>query len=111
MERSWGKEAMKFARTEIPALLNGYTGKPESFFSALDKRWKDRCKVLKKRIEELEQDDDPESTALAADLAKQEALAERTQHEAKAKAAKASKAKAAEADKADGDGDSDAPKK
>ena len=108
MERSWGKEAMKFARTEIPALLNKYEGKPEAFFAALDKRWKDRCKVLKKRIEELEQDDDPESTALAADLAKQEALAERTQHEAKAKAAKA---KAAEADKADGDGDSDAPKK
>lgn len=106
MERSWGKEAMKFARTEIPALLNKYEGKPEAFFAALDKRWKDRCKVLKKRIEELEQDDDPESTALAADLAKQEALAERTQHEAKA-----SKAKAAEADKADGDGDSDAPKK
>lgn len=107
METSWGKEAMKFARTEIPALLNGYTGKPEGFFAALDKRWKERCKLLKKRIEELKQDDDPESTALAADIAKQEALAERTQHEAKAKAAKAK----AKGETEGGDGDSDEPKK
>ena len=33
MELSWGKEAMKFARREIPALLNGYKGKPETHLS------------------------------------------------------------------------------
>ncbi len=57
MESNWGKEAMKFARTEIPALLNEYKGKPDGFFAALDKRWKDRCKALKKRLAELPKDD------------------------------------------------------
>ena len=96
MENSWGKEAMKFARTEIPALLNGYQGKPEGFFSALDERWKKRCEMLKERLEELKQDDDPEGTADAAAAAERSAEAERVEHEAKVKA-KAAKDKAAKA--------------
>ncbi len=35
----WGKDAMKFARTEIPALLSSYSGDPRGFFSELDKAW------------------------------------------------------------------------
>lgn len=67
METNWGKEAMKFARKEIPALLTGYTGKPESFFSALDKRWKDYCKALKKRMAELPKDDEAPVSEAPAD--------------------------------------------
>lgn len=63
MEKSWGKEAMKFARREIPALLNTYKGKPEGFFSALDKAWKDYCKLLKKRMAELPKDDESDEEA------------------------------------------------
>lgn len=105
MEKSWGKEAMKFARREIPSLLNTYEGKPEAFFAALDERWKKRCEVLKARMDELDQDDDPEGTADAAAAAEQSAEVERAQHEAKVKAkaakAKAAKDKAAKAAKSD----------
>ena len=59
MESSWGKEAMKFARSEIPALLSEYKGKPDGFFAALDKRWGERMKLLGKRIEKLPQGDVP----------------------------------------------------
>ena len=114
METSWGKEAMKFARTEIPALLNGYKGNAEEFFSALDERWKKRCETLKERMAELEQDDDPEGTADAAATAGRERSAEAERHEAKVKAKaakdKAAKAKADKAAKSSG-GDSDGPKK
>lgn len=67
METNWGKEAMKFARTEIPALLNGYKGKPEGFFAALDKAWKERCKLLKKRMAELPKDDEGSESAAPAE--------------------------------------------
>ncbi len=67
MEISWGREAMKFARKEIPALLNEYEGKPDGFFKELDKRWRAQLKLQKDRMAALPKDEPGTEEAQATD--------------------------------------------
>ncbi len=91
METSWGKEAMVFVRTELPAILSDYKGKPEGLMSELDKRWRARLKLLAKRFDGMDKDD-PEHP-LELSMADQRLVAARVASAEKAKEPEAKPAK------------------
>lgn len=95
MEQSWGREAVKFARRQVPTLLSTYEGDPADFFVVVEASWQAYVKLLQQRIDALPKDV-PEGARMG--LAQQALGAEQAQEaaQAQAHAAKAGVAKVQE---------------